>query len=30
MTLRQWLRGQPYEVQYARGIKVMRDLGIIR
>ncbi|HEX7970336.1 MAG TPA: hypothetical protein VF502_19090 [Stellaceae bacterium] len=30
MTVREWLRTQPYEVQRERGIQIMRDLGIIR
>jgi hypothetical protein len=29
-TLRQWLDTQPYEVQRAEGIRVMRGLGIIK
>jgi hypothetical protein len=29
-TLRDWLSTQPYEVQREEGIKVMRDLGIIK
>ncbi len=29
-TLREWLDTQPYEVQRAEGIKVMRKLGIIQ
>jgi hypothetical protein len=30
MSLRQWLRGQPYDVQRYWGIKVMRGLRIIK
>jgi hypothetical protein len=29
-TLRDWLSSQPYEVRRAEGIRVMRDLGIIK
>jgi hypothetical protein len=30
MTLRQWLREKPYEFQYQYGLKVLRDLAILR
>jgi len=30
MSLRAWLRTQPYDVQYATGIKVMKNLGILK
>jgi len=30
LTLREWLDTQPYEVQRAKGIEVMRNLGIIK
>lgn len=30
LTVRQFLQRQPYEVQYARGLKIMRDLGVIK
>jgi hypothetical protein len=30
MTLREYLRGKPYEVQYEEGIKVLRNLSIIK
>ncbi|HEX9490984.1 MAG TPA: hypothetical protein VF930_11905 [Stellaceae bacterium] len=30
MTYREWLPKQPYSVQRATGIEIMRDLGIIR
>jgi hypothetical protein len=30
LTLRQWLDKQPYEIQRAKGIEVMRNLGIIK
>jgi hypothetical protein len=30
MTLREYLRGKPYEVQYEEGIKVLRKLSIIQ
>jgi hypothetical protein len=30
MTVREWLQTQPYEVQRAKGIEIMRDLGIVR
>jgi hypothetical protein len=29
-TVRQWLRTQPYDVQYRSGLKIMRDLGILK
>ncbi|HLG87711.1 MAG TPA: hypothetical protein VKZ79_11010 [Alphaproteobacteria bacterium] len=29
-TVRDWLRTQPYDVQYAGGLKIMRDLGILK
>ena len=30
MTLYQWLQTQPYEVQRERGLKILRDLHILR
>ena len=30
MTLRQWLKGKSYQEQYEYGLKVMRELGILR
>lgn len=30
MTYREWLPLQPYEIQRATGIKIMRELGILR
>jgi hypothetical protein len=30
MSLRQWLKGQPYQTQYDWGLKIMRELGILR
>ncbi len=30
MSLRQWLKGQSYQMQYDYGLNVMRELGILR
>ncbi|QXX76385.1 hypothetical protein MHY1_03225 [Methylovirgula sp. HY1] len=30
MSLRQWLNGQSYQMQYDYGLNVMRELGILR
>lgn len=30
LTLREWLRTQPFEVQRAMGIQIMRELGIVK
>jgi hypothetical protein len=30
LTIRQWLDTQPYDVQRAEGIRIMRELGIIK
>lgn len=30
MTVRQWLKTQPFQVQYEYGLKFMRELGILR
>jgi len=29
-TIREWMDTQPYEVQRAEGIKIMRALGILK
>jgi hypothetical protein len=30
LTVREWLRTQPYDVQRAEGLKILRKLGIVR
>ena len=29
MTLRNWLAGQSFEVQYQRGIEVLKSIGVL-